>query len=112
MDRERIRAAMPAEPEGGSPMQLKQQAEAFVTAVLRELEAEGREPDAWEALDLAYALTLIEGGMPLAAIHYGRRAITPVAERGDDLWTRIDDFPSAVQLTGWLAQVKEMPARS
>lgn len=103
---------MPAEPEGGSQVQLKQQAEAFIAAVLHELDVEGREPDAWEALDLAYALTLIEGGMPLAAIHYGRRAITPVTERGDDLWMMIDDFPSAVQLAGWLAQVKEMPAMS
>lgn len=112
MDRERIRASVPAALDGGSPMQLKQQAEALIGAVLEELDADGREPDAWEALDLAYALTLIEGGMPLAAIHYGRRAITPVADRGDDLWTRIEDFPSAVQLTGWLAQVKELRVNS
>jgi hypothetical protein len=112
MDRERIRASVPTEIDGDDPTRSKGQAEAFIAAVLDELEREGREPDAWEALDLAYALTLIEGGIPLAAIHYGRRAITPVAERGDELWRKIGDFPSAVQLAGWLAQVRAMPVGS
>ncbi len=109
MDRERIRAVVPATLDRGDRPRLKKHAVALIAAILQELEADGRDPDAWEALDLAYALTLLEGGMPLAAIAYGRRSLTPPAERGDDLWTVLDDFPSAVQLAGWLAQVDAMP---
>jgi hypothetical protein len=59
----------------------KSHAQAFIHGVLGLIEAEGREPDAWEAHDVLLAIGLIAGGMYSASLAYADRACTLPDER-------------------------------
>lgn len=108
----KIRATIPASVDflAIDAARRKEYFEAFMQAALAELDVEGREPDAWEAGDLAYAIGLAFCGMYSAAVEYANRAITPTDQRAPGDFARTVQSPTHSQLTHALAELRSTPA--
>lgn|GEM_PF-6056187 len=94
MDREQVLKALPSDDEfRAAPNHGKKEfTERFIRAALDQLDIEDREPDRWEADNLASALGHLLTDWYLAAITATEKALTPTNERADpDSWARSDD---------------------
>src|ERR1700730_7804155 len=87
MDRERLlsEAPTPEQSLGGPDSRRKELAEKYVAAVLDALEADNREPDAWEAMYLNLAIGDIIMRKYVLSIDKTFRALTSPNERAEVL---------------------------
>src|SRR4051812_15542074 len=83
MDRDALLASLPANAafNGMFPFQRKQIAENFIESILDAIATENREPDAWEAHDIAAAIGYVAASWYSAALACAGRALVPVEER-------------------------------
>lgn len=83
MYRKKLMATLPTPDEfTGYPVERKKQVvERFIASILDAIEAEQRQPDAWESQDLAAALGLLAMRMYVAAIGYASRALESAEAR-------------------------------
>lgn len=86
----------------------KKAAEELIHRILEALASERREPDAWEASDLALAIGLAVSGKYAAAVAYADRAMTPEEERGGGPFT-INELPTLRHLEHGLAELQGLP---
>ena len=94
------------------PYERKAIAEHFVELILDAIASEGREPDEWEAHNIAAAIGYIAGSMYNAALVVGERALTPAEERSPVPAKHLADPPAGRHLRDALAKVEEIPAQS
>lgn len=114
MDREDILRSSPNNDEfGAAPNHRKKEiVEQIVSDTLDALDKETREPDPWEAQDIASALGLLLLDWYSAASAAAIKALTPSSERADPAsWTRVDGTPTTQELRDALEYVKGKPAR-
>jgi hypothetical protein len=71
----------PANFKGESNAFRQQAAENFISAILVEIALEKREPDAWEAHDIAAAIGFLAAGQYYASIACATRALTMPEDR-------------------------------
>jgi hypothetical protein len=83
--------------------------ERFIQAVLGAIEADGREPDAWEARDLAHALGYVLCRWYHAALVCANRALTAVDRRPPIAPHRPDTASTGASLQRALDYVSAMP---
>jgi hypothetical protein len=62
--------------------------ERFVSRILDAIDAEAREPDAWETATLGAALAALRSGMVSAALIAAQELLTPAAARPPDARSR------------------------
>lgn len=94
MERETILQAVPSghELHIAPPYQRKNAAEDLVRAILDALDIEDREPDQWEAENLALAIGYIASRWYFASIAASEKALAPSEERANpEDWKRTDE---------------------
>lgn len=113
MDRERLLRALPtaADFNDAPKWQQKETAENFIESILEAIADEYREPDDWEAHDIAAGLGFVMAGMYRAALAYADRALTPPGQRAP-LAVKEHEPPTARQLRDALDYIRGMPARN
>lgn len=111
MDVDALRATLPDgdEFQRYEPQLKKECVERFIERILGAIEADGREPDGWEARDLAHALGYMLCRWYHAALVCANRALTPVDQRAPVAFHRSDTSPTAAQLRRALDYVSAMP---
>lgn len=90
----------------------KEIVETFVSSILDAIEDEHREPDDWEAHDIASATGFIAAGMYYAALACAERALVPPEQRSPIPAMNSEDPPAMRHLREALAYVGGMPARN
>lgn len=112
MYRKTLMATLPTPDEfsGLSVAQKKQTVERFIAAILDAIEAERRQPDAWESQDLAAALGLLAMRMYVAAIGYASRALESADARTPIHQGAGTEMANIKQLRAGLATVSALPA--
>ena len=94
------------------PYHRKNVAEMFIGSILDAISSEDREPDNWEAQDIAAAIGYVAVGWNHAALASGQHALTPPEERAPDPPNLGGDVPAARHLRDALDYVRGMPARN
>lgn len=90
----------------------KEAVEAFIGRILDAIEQEDREPDDWEAHDIAAALGYVVGHMHYAAINVALRALTEPENRAPMNLPMENPAATGTQLRDALEYVSGMPARA
>jgi hypothetical protein len=111
MDVDVLRATLPHGDEFRryDPQQKKECVERFIQAILGAIEADDREPDGWEARNLAQALGYMLCRWYHAALVCANRALTPLDQRAPVTLHRPDTAPTAAPLQRALDYVSAMP---
>jgi hypothetical protein len=111
MDIDALRARLPAGDEflRYSPQEKKECVERFIQVILEAIDADGRQPDGWEARDLAHALGYMLCHWYHAALVCASRALTPLNQRSPIAFHRSETAPTASQLRRALDYVSGMP---
>lgn len=112
MDRDALMNSLPANDQflAFEPWRKKETVEKLMGAILDGLEAEKREPDAWEAHDLLAAIGALTGRMYGAALTYAAHCLASPEERYKRSWPRAHETPTVAQLRKALEYVAGMPA--
>jgi iron-sulfur cluster repair protein YtfE (RIC family) len=113
MERKKLREAVPAgnAMRASSDFQRKEMAMKYIEQILDAIEIEGREPEEWEAHELASAIGCILMERYFLSLNYTLKALVSPQGRGD----RIHDAPERAtmrELRYALACVGSMPARN
>jgi hypothetical protein len=114
MDRDALIQALPDNAGFNAmfPYRRKELTESVVVAILDAIEADGREPDDWEAADLAAAIGFIACHWYNAALAAAERALTP-RERRSPLARMTPSGSSPIRhLRDGLEYVRGMSARA
>jgi hypothetical protein len=95
------------------PFQRKEVVENLVRSILTAVMAQAREPDEWEALEIADALGLLLVGWNHAALSAAVKATVPVGDRtaNQNNWSRNEGTPREAELRRALDYVAGYPAR-
>ena len=114
MDRDALIRALPTQKQlqNGGEVGRKQAAEDFIRAILADIADERREPDDWEAQDIAAAIGFLAARMYYASLAYAERALTPPEGRAPIALKNPQDPPSSAQLSKALDHVSMLPAKN
>lgn len=113
MDCDKFIAALPSDEAFNAmfPHQRKSIVEDFVGAILDAIPDDGRDPDNWEAHDIAAAIGFIASGWYNAALTAAERALVPPHERAPAEPPFLEPAPTVRALRDGLDYVRGMPAR-
>lgn len=115
MNRYEVLSTLPGEDEfrAAPNYQKKEIVEQLISAVLDQLDGEGREPDRWEAEQIAAAIGYLLSDWYFAAFTAAVKALARSSERAEsETWTRIDDTVTTCAFRDALEYTARKPAKN